>query len=153
MLYLHLNVLLQKNDLSSKQIQFFYACYENQSSSYYGTVMMYACYAVVQTVGLYLVYKSKNVTSIPSLNDTKSVTALIYISTVCFCVIAFLKFILDGYSDLSNTLSSLMSLVLIASFLGLVFGPKVSYVPCFNIDIKRVPIVYTHKAIYPYLNT
>ena len=87
--------------------------------------MMYACIALLQLVGLYLIYQSKHIASIPSLNETKSVTALIYFSTICFGIIVFIEIQFKGYLNISQSIVGVLYLVLVFLFLGLVFGPKV----------------------------
>ncbi|KAL5499498.1 hypothetical protein EMCRGX_G010932 [Ephydatia muelleri] len=109
---------------SSQQTKFFYTCSDDQSSSSYGVVMMYACIALLQLVGLYLIYQSKHIASIPSLNETKSVTALIYFSTICFGIIVFIEIQFKGYLNISQSIVGVLYLVLVFLFLGLVFGPK-----------------------------
>ena len=87
--------------------------------------MIYSIIAALQVAGLSLVYQSKHVASIPSLNEAKFVIALIYTSTVYFCIVAITKFMPINNLDASNAVTSVMGLVLIFAFLGLVFGPKV----------------------------
>lgn len=111
-------------ETSSENVVFCYTCTDTQTPKFYGTLMLYGFIAVLQVAGLALVYQSKYVASVPSLNDAKSVTALVYISTVCFGIIAFVAFQLRGNLTASNCIMGLTFLVLIFSFLGLVFCPK-----------------------------
>lgn len=134
-------VLLQRIERSSQQITFFNTCFDDdQSSSSYGVIMMHASIAVLQIVGLYLVHQSKHVTSIPSLNETKPVTALIYFSTICFGVIVFIGYQLKGFLNISQAIKSVFYLVLVFLFLGLVFGPKVKITPL--LAISKTLIVF-----------
>ena len=80
---------------------------------------------ILQLAGLYLAIKSKVVRSIPSLNDSKFVIALIYVSSVTLGLTIFTHVQLSEYWNIGGIVFDSLLLALVVAFLGLVFGPKV----------------------------
>ena len=76
-------------------------------------------------VGIILAFQTRKV-KIHILNDSKSVTALIYISSIVLVVIILITFILWGYLNISAAIFYGGIIVLATFFLILIFIPKVS---------------------------
>ena len=78
----------------------------------------------MQLVGIILAFQTRKV-RIPILNDSKSVTALIYISSIVLVVIVLITFILRGYLNVSAAMFYGGIILLATIFLIFIFIPKV----------------------------
>lgn len=86
---------------------------------------MYAYLALLQAVALILAIKTRKV-KIRTLNDSKYVAALIYISSITLAVLALLTFALGVYLNLTAAVYNGGLLFVTTAFLLLLFVPKVS---------------------------
>ena len=83
--------------------------------------------SLLQLVGIILAFQTRKV-RIPILNDSKSVAALIYISSIVLVVIVLITFILRGYLNVSAAMFYGGIILLATIFLIFIFIPKVKMV-------------------------
>ena len=113
-------------------------CYESGSIPFVLDLLIFVYLGLLQLVGIILAFQTRKV-RIPILNDSKSVTALIYISSIVLVVIVLITFILRGYINICAAMFSGGVILLATFFLVLSFIPKVScsfssiLLPCMKI--------------------
>ena len=113
-------------------------CYESGSIPFVLDLLIFVYLGLLQLVGIILAFQTRKV-RIPILNDSKSVTALIYISSIVLVVIVLITFILRGYINICAAIFSGGVILLATFFLVLSFIPKVScsfssiLLPCMKI--------------------
>ena len=100
-------------------------CYESRSAPFYLDLVIFLYLVLLQIVGIILAFQTRKV-KINVLNDSKSVAALVYISSIVLIVIVLVTFILSSYINISAALFSTGIIVLSTVFLILMFVPKVS---------------------------
>jgi gamma-aminobutyric acid type B receptor len=98
-------------------------CYESGSIPFVLDLLIFIYLGLLQLVGIILAFQTRKV-KIPILNDSKSVTALIYISSIVLVVIVLITFILRGYINIIAALFSGGIILLATFFLVLSFIPK-----------------------------
>ena len=101
-------------------------CYESGSTPFILDLLIFIYLGLLQLVGIILAFQTRKV-KIPILNDSKSVTALVYISSIVLVVIVLITFILRGYINISAAVFSGGIILLATFFLALIFIPKVSF--------------------------
>ena len=101
-------------------------CYESGSIPFIFDLITFIYLGLLQFVGIILAFQTRKV-RINVLNDSKSVTALIYISSIVLVVIVMITFILRGYINISAGLFYGGIILLATFFLLLIFIPKVSH--------------------------
>ena len=99
-------------------------CYESGSAPFVFDVLIFVYLNLLQLVGIILAFQTRKV-KIPILNDSKSVTALIYISSIVLVVIVLITFILRGYLNVSAAMFYGGIILLATIFLIFIFVPKV----------------------------
>ena len=99
-------------------------CYNSGSTTFYFDLLIFVYLGLLQLVGIILAFQTRKV-KIPILNDSKSVTALIYISSIVLVVIILVTFILHGYINATAVLFYGGIILLATIFLVLIFIPKV----------------------------
>ena len=99
-------------------------CYESGSTPFYFDLLIFVYLGLLQLVGIILAFQTRKV-KIPILNDSKSVTAFIYISSIVLVVIILVTFILHGYINVTAVLFYGGIMLLATIFLVLIFIPKV----------------------------
>ena len=99
-------------------------CYELGSAPFVFDVLIFVYLNLLQLVGIILAFQTRKV-KIPILNDSKSVTALIYISSIVLVVIVLITFILRGYLNVSAAMFYGGIILLATIFLIFIFVPKV----------------------------
>lgn len=87
-------------------------------------LLIYTYLILLQVVGIILAFQTRKV-KITVLNDAKSVTTLVYISSIVLVVIGLVKFFARSYINVSAAIFSSGILVLATVFLALIFIPKV----------------------------
>ena len=102
-------------------------CYELGSIPFIFDLIIFIYLGLLQFVGIILAFQTRKV-RINVLNDSKSVTALIYISSIVLVVIVMITFILRGYINISAGLFYGGIILLATMFLGLIFIPKVCHI-------------------------
>jgi gamma-aminobutyric acid type B receptor len=98
-------------------------CYESRSAPFYLDLVIFLYLILLQIVGIILAFQTRKV-KINVLNDSKSVAALVYISSIVLVVIVLVTFILRSYINISAALFSTGIIVLATVFLILMFIPK-----------------------------
>ncbi|CAI8046144.1 Gamma-aminobutyric acid type B receptor subunit 2 [Geodia barretti] len=93
-------------------------CYESGSIPFVLDLLIFVYLGLLQLVGIILAFQTRKV-RIPILNDSKSVTALIYISSIVLVVIVLITFILRGYINICAAIFSAGS-----SYSPLSFSPQ-----------------------------
>jgi hypothetical protein len=88
-------------------------------------IIIFIYLSLLQFVGIILAFQTRKI-RITALNDSKSVTALIYISSIVLVVIVLITFILRSHINISAAVFSGGIIVLATFFLVLVFIPNVS---------------------------
>ena len=83
--------------------------------------------SLLQFAGMILAFQTRKV-SIKALNDSKYVTALIYISSILLVAIALTAFLLRNYVNIKMAVFCGGIIVLATLFLVLIFIPNVSYI-------------------------
>ena len=101
-------------------------CYESGSVPFIFDILVFIYLGLLQFVGIILAFQTRKV-KINVLNDSKSVTALIYISSIVLVVIVLITFILRGYINISAGVFSGGIILLATIFLLLMFIPKVNH--------------------------
>ena len=109
-------------------------CYEARSASFYLDLVIFIYLLLLQAVGIILAFQTRKV-KINVLNDSKSVAALVYISSIVLVVIVLVTFIQRSYINISTGLIHAGVLVLATVFLLLTFVPKVSVMSITNSTI------------------
>ena len=99
-------------------------CYSSKSVPFVFDLIIFIYLGLLQFVGILLAFQTRKV-KITVLNESKSVTALIYISSIVLVVIVLITFILRSYINLSAAVFSGGIIILATFFLGLSFIPKV----------------------------
>jgi gamma-aminobutyric acid type B receptor len=99
-------------------------CYGSGSAPFYLDLVIFVYLGLLQVVGIILAFQTRKV-KIPILNDSKSVTALIYISSIVLVVIVLISFILNEYVNVRAVLFYGGIILLATIFLALIFIPKV----------------------------
>ena len=84
---------------------------------------IYLC--LLQFAGIILAFQTRKV-NIKALNDSKSVTVLIYISSIVLVIMALVQFILRNYINIQMAVFSGGVIILATLFLVLIFTPNVS---------------------------
>lgn len=87
--------------------------------------MEYAYLFLLQAAAVILAFKTRKV-KIKELNDSKSVAAIIYITSIVMASLMIITFASDGYIVVAETLFSGGIMLATAVFLGLTFVPKVT---------------------------
>ena len=105
-------------------MNFIWVCYKPGSSAFYCDLFIFLYLGILQIVGLILAFQTRKV-KIPILNDSKYVTALVYISSVVFVSLVLVTFLLQEYINISNGIFSGGIMLLATIFLILMFVPKV----------------------------
>ena len=101
-------------------------CYESGSVPFIFDILVFIYLGLLQFVGIILAFQTRKV-KINVLNDSKSVTALIYISSIVLVVIVLITFILRGYINISAGVFYGGIILLATIFLLLMFIPKVNH--------------------------
>jgi gamma-aminobutyric acid type B receptor len=99
-------------------------CHESGSIPFVFDVLIFVYLGLLQLVGIILAFQTRKV-RISILNDSKSVTALIYISSIVLVVIVLITFILRGYLNVSAAMFYGGIILLATIFLIFIFIPKV----------------------------
>ncbi|CAI8043141.1 Gamma-aminobutyric acid type B receptor subunit 2, partial [Geodia barretti] len=99
-------------------------CYGSGSAPFYLDLVIFVYLGLLQVVGIILAFQTRKV-KIPILNDSKSVTALIYISSIVLVVIVLISFILNEYVNVRAVMFYGGIILLATIFLALIFIPKV----------------------------
>ena len=102
-------------------------CYEARSAPFYLDLVIFIYLVLLQILGIILAFQTRKV-KIRVLNDSKSVAALVYISSIVLIVIVLMTFILRSYINISTVLFFTGVIVLATVFLILTFVPKVVYI-------------------------
>ena len=99
-------------------------CYHSGSAPFYLDLLPFVYLGLLQLVGIILAFQTRKV-KIQVLNDSKSVTALIYISSIVLVVIVLVTFVLGSYNNARIALfyGGIISLATVS--LMLIFVPKV----------------------------
>ena len=100
-------------------------CYAAGTLPFILDIIIFIYLSLLQFVGIILAFQTRKV-NITALNDSKSITALIYISSIVLVVIVLITFILRSYINISAAVFSGGIIVLATFFLVLIFVPKVS---------------------------
>ena len=109
-----------------KQNYYVWQCYTPSSPlSYVSVALVYTHVAIQQIAALILAIKIRKV-KIKTLNDSKYVVALVYISSMTVAIMALMTFSLGAYLNLSNVVYNGGFLFASTMFLLLLFVPKVS---------------------------
>ena len=116
-------------------------CYNSGSTTFYFDLLVFVYLGLLQLVGIILAFQTRKV-KIPILNDSKSVTALIYISSIVLVVIILVTFILHGYINATAVLFYGGIILLATIFLVLIFIPKVRVITCKGFFLYSVVHVY-----------
>ena len=116
---------LQSSDIL--EVYSVWQCYESTSAPFYFDLVIFLYLVLLQIVGIILAFQTRKV-RINVLNDSKSVAALVYISSIVLVVIVLVTFILRSYINISAALFSTGIIVLATVFLILMFVPMVSVV-------------------------
>jgi gamma-aminobutyric acid type B receptor len=98
-------------------------CYNSGSAPFILDLLIFIYLGLLQLVGIILAFQTRKV-KIPILNDSKSVTALIYISSIVLVVIVLTTFNLRSYINVNAAFFSGGVLSLATFFLLIVFVPK-----------------------------
>ena len=114
---------LQSSDIL--EVYSVWQCYESRSAPFYLDLVIFLYLVLLQIVGIILAFQTRKV-KINVLNDSKSVAALVYISSIVLIVIVLVTFILRSYINISAAMFSTGIIVLSTVFLLLMFVPKVS---------------------------
>ena len=101
-----------------------WVCYEPGSTAFYFDLVVFLYLALLQIVGLVLAFRTRNV-KIPVLNDSKFVTALVYISSVVLAALVLTTFLLQSFIDIGSGMFSGGIMLIATLFLILMFLPKV----------------------------
>lgn len=116
-------VLLQVADIREEYSV--WRCYESGSVPFFLQVIIFIYLILLQVVGIILAFQTRKV-KINVLNDSKSVTTLIYSSSIVLVVIVLIKSFLRSYINVSAAVFSGGILLLATFFLILIFCPKVN---------------------------
>ena len=119
-------------------------CYSSRSVPFIFEIIIFIYLGLLQFVGIILAFQTRKV-KITVLNESKSVTALIYISSIVLVVIVLITFILRSYINLSTAVFSGGIIILATFFLGLSFIPKVHLL----FTIKQTPLPQIFDGTYP----
>lgn len=101
-------------------------CYATSSPSFYWQIFIFACFSVLQIVGIVLAVQTRKV-KVPSLRDSKFVAAIIYISSILIFALAMETFALRNYINIGAGIITAGIFSLTTVFLALIFIPKVSF--------------------------
>ena len=127
-IFMHLKIyfmqiyFMQSSDI--RETYFIWQCYEPDSAPMFVQLIIFIYLILLQMVGIILAFQTRKV-KINVLNDAKSVTVLIYVSSIVLVVIGLIKFFLRDYINISAAFFSGGILVLATFFLTLIFVPKV----------------------------
>lgn len=86
--------------------------------------LIYAYLAALQIVGIVLAFQTRKV-KYSGLEDSKFVSATIYVSSLMLVVLVLDTFVLGGYLNTSGTLLAVGVVTLTTAILLLIFVPKV----------------------------
>ena len=100
-------------------------CYDSGSAPFVLELLLFVYLGLLQLVGIILAFQTRKV-KISVLNDSKSVAALIYISSIVLVVIVLITLSLRGYANIRPALFYGGIILLATVFLSLIFIPKVS---------------------------
>ena len=100
-------------------------CYDSGSATFVLELLLFVYLGLLQLVGIILAFQTRKV-KILVLNDSKSVAALIYISSIVLVVIVLVTLSLRGYANVRPALFYGGIILLATVFLSLIFIPKVS---------------------------
>ena len=98
-------------------------CYPTGSVPFIIITFIYLC--LLQFAGIILAFQTCKV-NIKALNDSKSVTVLIYISSIVLVIMALVQFILRNYINIQMAVFSGGVIIMATLFLVLIFTPNVS---------------------------
>ena len=114
--------LLQISGVNTEH--YVWQCYESGSVPFILDILIFIYLGLLQFVGIILAFQTRKV-KINVLNDSKSVTALIYISSIVLVVIVLIAFTSRGYINISAGVFSGLIISLATTFLAIIFIPKV----------------------------
>ena len=86
--------------------------------------MSFVYKALLQVVGIFMAFHTRKI-KIKALNDSKEITATIYINSIILTLLIITEFGLQTYVDAYAALFGLALLVEATLFIGMVFVPKV----------------------------
>lgn len=101
-------------------------CY-SKSVPFVWLALEYTYLIVLQVLALVLAFKTRKV-KIKALNDSKSVTAIIYVSSIIIVALIIITFALDSYIVVSEAMFSAGLLIATTTFLVFSFVPKVNLI-------------------------
>ena len=113
--------LLQENGIIENYLVI--NCYS--PSSFYWRLALYTHLGILQTSALVLAFKTRNV-KIPVLNDSKAISASVFITSALDVGLIIVTISLQNYSSLIAFYFYGFIMLSTAVFVGLVFVPKVS---------------------------
>ena len=99
-------------------------CYKAGSRPLLIDIIIFIYLSLLQFAGIILALQTRKV-KISALNDSKSVTALIYISSILLVAMVFTAFLLRGYINISAAVFSGGIITMATLFLVSIFIPKV----------------------------
>ncbi len=117
-------VIILFQDLGVQEEHYIYECYDLSSTPAYLDILVFAYLALLQVVGIILAFQTRKV-KISALNDSKFVAVLIYTSSIVLVVLFLFKLLLNGYINIQATIFYGGILIMAATFLLLMFVPKV----------------------------
>ena len=114
--------LLQISGVNTEH--YVWQCYESGSVPFILDLLIFIYLGLLQFVGIILAFQTRKV-KINVLNDSKSVTALIYISSISCIANALIAFTSRGYINVRVGVFSGLTIFLATTFLAIIFIPKV----------------------------
>ena len=126
MFVMHIHTFyMQESGIIEEYHKYIWQCYSERSLPLIIDIIIFIYLSLPQFVGFILAIQTRKV-KISALNDSKSVTVLIYISTIALVVIFLIEFILRDHINISTGLFSGGIIILTTTFLIITFAPKVS---------------------------
>ena len=102
-------------------------CYGGEDKApFFYLLFIFSYIGLLQLVGLVLAIRTRKV-KIAVLNDSKYITAIIYVSSLVVVVMMLVTFVSGNLQNLNEAFFSAGLLLSTFTFLGLTFIPKVSY--------------------------
>ena len=120
-MYVHL--YSQENGIPENY--FFIECYKPASFSW--QLVLYLYLAILQTIALVLAFKIRKI-EIKVLNDSKEISAIVYITTVIDVELILVSTLLYDYKNIRVLLYYGGVLIMATVIVGLVYIPKVFYI-------------------------
>ena len=112
-----------------RQISFVWVCFSTTAPTYFVDIAIYVYLVILQLISIILCFQTRKV-KVSSLNDSKYVASIIYISSIVLVMMILVNFTLHNFINILSGVFIGSALIMASLFLGLTFIPTVGIHVC-----------------------